>query len=318
MIATAIRSSDGVGARAYARGMRRFAALVIASAPACGFTSMSPATGDDMPANDAPLPGRDAVAGDAPGTLDGNTACVPASSHDEDGDGVADSCDPCPQIAHEAATDTDGDHLPDACDPRPAIAGDYLVKFFGFDAGGPDLAGLGWMAAAGSLATWTHTGDDLVVDIDSGTLIVEWATGIKNHTIDVGFDVRSHPTTAGRHQCFFDALINASTNADSYIAGGFYYDANATNGRELFDYDHARSGNNGFLPLAESQVAPPTPGATYRMGLVSTTTQPSYYSTSSAAPIALTFADARHANEHVGLRTQNASTTIHWVAVYGY
>jgi hypothetical protein len=44
--------------------------------------------------------------------------CVPVGTHDEDGDGVVDSCDVCPHLADVAQTDTDGDRVGDACDPE--------------------------------------------------------------------------------------------------------------------------------------------------------------------------------------------------------
>lgn len=47
-------------------------------------------------------------------------APCPGGTHDEDGDLLADACDPCP---HLAGTDVDADHdgVGDACDPEPAM-----------------------------------------------------------------------------------------------------------------------------------------------------------------------------------------------------
>ena len=47
-----------------------------------------------------------------------STVCAPQSMHDEDADGVVDSCDVCPHIAG-AQTDSDGDGVGDACDVDP-------------------------------------------------------------------------------------------------------------------------------------------------------------------------------------------------------
>ena len=54
--------------------------------------------------------------------------CVPLTAHDEDGDGVADSCDVCPHIAG-AHTDRDGDGVGDACDLQPENPRQRIVVF---------------------------------------------------------------------------------------------------------------------------------------------------------------------------------------------
>jgi hypothetical protein len=42
--------------------------------------------------------------------------CPPTIIHDEDNDGLDDSCDGCPTVMDNPPTDSDGDGLPDACD----------------------------------------------------------------------------------------------------------------------------------------------------------------------------------------------------------
>lgn len=54
--------------------------------------------------------------------------CTPVSPHDEDDDGVADSCDVCPHIGG-AQLDSDGDRVGDACDPDPASPKQRIVVF---------------------------------------------------------------------------------------------------------------------------------------------------------------------------------------------
>jgi hypothetical protein len=76
------------------------------------------------------------------------------ASPDEDGDGLRDACDPCPQIADPMPADSDADHLGDACDPAPTKPADCQSRrFFG-------LKSLeGWEAE--SVTGWTF-------DLDAG------------------------------------------------------------------------------------------------------------------------------------------------------
>lgn len=55
--------------------------------------------------------------------------CVTPAGHDEDADGVDDSCDGCPHIPDPLQPDGDGDGVDDACDPRPTLSGDSITFF---------------------------------------------------------------------------------------------------------------------------------------------------------------------------------------------
>jgi hypothetical protein len=78
--------------------------------------------------------GRLGFGTEVPDAADANvdaTACVaPAGDNDDDGDGVADTCDTCPHVVG-AQLDSDGDGVGDVCDPR-ATATETIEKFVTF------------------------------------------------------------------------------------------------------------------------------------------------------------------------------------------
>lgn len=87
--------------------------------------------------------------GDDAGPNDGVTVDLPSLVDDEDGDGLADSVDPCPISANNDVLG-DGDTVGDACEP---IAGgdDTLIRFEGFHAGTAP-------AGAQLMGNWTFSG----------------------------------------------------------------------------------------------------------------------------------------------------------------
>src|SRR5512140_1757804 len=104
--------------------------------------------------------------------------------HDEDGDGVDDAVDPCPQIANETTTDKDGDHVSADCDPDDQVGG-TKVAFFAFDdtfpPAGISLDGDGISTQAGTIdfGTLTRFSSLTTTDITDATTV----------TIDVGFEI---------------------------------------------------------------------------------------------------------------------------------
>jgi hypothetical protein len=84
----------------------------------------------------------------------GMRAC---NTHDEDGDGVPDSCDNCPMFYNPDQADISesstslqfADGVGDACDLRPGLAGDKIVDFFPFAS--PDEANL-WVGSGWTIA----------------------------------------------------------------------------------------------------------------------------------------------------------------------
>ncbi len=92
-------------------------------------------------------------------------ACSELTTHDEDGDGVVDTCDSCPGIGNplqEDVRETEAGALPDgvgdACDPRPTVSGDHVERFLAFTE--PSSIS-DWESFGG---TWTIDGEHLVFD----------------------------------------------------------------------------------------------------------------------------------------------------------
>jgi hypothetical protein len=160
---------------------------------------------------DAGTPGSDAtkapdvidvkttVDADAGGTRD--AACVGTTMHDEDGDGVVDSCDNCPSVANANQSDTGeqnaggvADGVGDACDPRPAAGGDSILLFDPFTSGqiGGDwqVNGGTWQAGADTIAE-TATGNAQELDRVS-------FANINDYLVETQVTLDALPTTDSR------------------------------------------------------------------------------------------------------------------------
>jgi hypothetical protein len=95
---------------------------------------------------------------------DAPPSCAALTSHDEDGDGVVDSCDKCPGIPDDQA-DSDGDGVGDACDPSPGV--DHIALFESFAEPG---AGSGWTIQGGP---WGFNDDAAIYTILSNAAPAE-------------------------------------------------------------------------------------------------------------------------------------------------
>jgi hypothetical protein len=166
------------------RPMRRRLALV----PALLVAACNPVFGLD------PTTLRDAgLASDA----DGTCATAPTGLPDEDGDGVRDACDPCPQLDERGAGsgDEDGDGVRDGCDPRPG-ARDQLHAFLGF----ADLERPGELAyriddlSAGQ-ADWSTIDGDLRISplAPDSDALAELAVGRATVTVDTIYRLERDP-----------------------------------------------------------------------------------------------------------------------------
>lgn len=132
---------------------------------------------------------------------------------DEDRDGLADSCDPCPPHGDpDADADADGDGVGDACDPNPSTPGDRIVVFEGFHGGVP--------ASWNRPGTWMAAGDDVVISADNDTF--RW---LSLETQSVKQTVTASVTIAGTNSGSFQmvgVVDNQRPGSDSAIACGVY------------------------------------------------------------------------------------------------
>jgi hypothetical protein len=176
---------------------------------------------------------RTHVAADAGGDA-GPDALACAIGHDEDGDGVDDGCDVCPQIADPLQIDGDGDGIGDACDPNPADPNDVLVFFDSFATPTP------WVSLRGA---WQQQGDAFaqqdatVVGLASRTLPDPTAADLTidmTFTIDANLPIQTGETVAVRGIGVW------------FVASGF---APATD-------------PSGYLCLVYDDIASPTPPTT--------------------------------------------------------
>jgi hypothetical protein len=116
-------------------------------------------------------------------TARGADAAVDAiTGHDEDGDGIPDSFDPCPWVAGDM-TDSDGDGVGDACDPDPGQH-DTLVLFAPLTADLP-------VPFSDGIGSWTQRADTLY--LNDGSVANTIAPILDRTVVEVGFDVKSLP-----------------------------------------------------------------------------------------------------------------------------
>lgn len=97
----------------------------------------------------------DAAPRDEGGAEDAVSSCE-AGAHDEDGDGIADECDVCPEVADPGQSDADGDGIGDACEfPGDPGRASERVAFL------PFTESAGWVAEYGE---WWRRDDMLGQD----------------------------------------------------------------------------------------------------------------------------------------------------------
>jgi hypothetical protein len=254
--------------------------------------------------------------GDAPADAAG---C--AIGHDEDGDGVDDGCDVCPQIADPAQADGDGDGVGDACDPNPTDPHDTLVLFDSFAVPAP------WQPVRG---TW-NVQDDALVQSDLSVATDAVATravpdpAAKELTVDVTFTIDTWapkgPTDPAAYRgagVFFVASgATSTTDPIGYLFDVFEDIAAATPVSYVGLY---RIDPSGAPVLSSNTFADHVPqGVQGRFRVRHTATVVPELCDVALPPITteLPSADASYTTGGIGLRTMSTAVHFQSVTVYG-
>lgn len=197
--------------------MSRAVALLFVAG--CGRIGFEPSVTDGATADVAP---------------DTSKVCTPVG-HDEDDDGIDDTCDVCPHLADAEQQDTDGDLVGDACDPQPAISRQRIVLFEPFK----DLTG--WMRSSNEVAT----GDELILDASAGGVKAVFRSYTPaTDLFEIG--VKTQLVAPGGQAL---VMINLDTGST-----GNYFCEIYDNGSALLQYTYTIDGINyvhpGISPLA--------------------------------------------------------------------
>lgn len=158
-------------------------------------------------------------------------SCEQRTMHDEDRDGIVDSCDVCPGVADPMQQDSDGDGVGDACDPG-ATTRDDLVWFESFAETASPSA---WHIASGA---WTFDGESLAygsLGVASYSTVDAMVRPAPPYTVEVGVTIDNISAQASalsifgdddvpcgvlRHDVTFDDVVRVeqtskSTNTES-------------------------------------------------------------------------------------------------------
>jgi hypothetical protein len=106
---------------------------------------------------DAPMFDAGPMDNDGDGVTNASDNCPQMANndqHDEDNDSIGDACDNCPHVANaNQAAAMDNDSVGDVCDPYPTMGGDSIVRFLPMHVTPPMISTLG---------TWQQMNDDYV------------------------------------------------------------------------------------------------------------------------------------------------------------
>ncbi|HEY4058398.1 MAG TPA: hypothetical protein VGM39_17415 [Kofleriaceae bacterium] len=152
-------------------------------------------------------------------------------THDEDGDGVMDGCDDCPQESDPAQADADFDGVGDVCDPHISNPGDAIAFFDPFTSQDP-----GWVVNRPALATWD--GDSVTLDSRNDSLDMERVLALDGDSVSIRGTLIDH---AGQQEQI--AIMNYSSTGgwvycelyeDTSAAGSDKYSLTQTVDRAVF------------------------------------------------------------------------------------
>jgi hypothetical protein len=95
------------------------------------------------------------------------------AGHDEDGDGIPDASDLCPEIA-STNVDSDGDGVGDECDPSVFVLGDRITVFGTMQTGdNPFVDTTGWTQEDDAIANNVVGSSELVISRTLGTVYLD-------------------------------------------------------------------------------------------------------------------------------------------------
>ena len=165
-------------------------AVVCLSLVACGRSGFDPRTAKDAPPSNLDAP---------PG-------------HDEDGDGVADAMDNCPQLANTDQADLDGDGVGDACDPEPTVPRQSIALFAAMTGPDPSFAlDAGWTYAADA---WHFAGA-------TGVGHIHHAMALANVDVWIELDVTARAASATT----FEISTSIGDDTAPFFYGELYEDS---------------------------------------------------------------------------------------------
>jgi len=294
--------------------MRTMLLIVLAGVTACGFQSPgSPAGGNSNSEPDAPQGNPAPDDDDGDGVLNADDNCPQVANPDqfnEDGDATGDACDPCPQLAAAADdADRDGDGIGDGCDPRPDSPGDKLVYWNGFHVSGSGLpAGLSQIH--GSSQLWSVANDQLVFSRNGDDWnIVAFDTAAKSHTTDATFEIiTSYPVTTGSAAAAGVAVdVEGKDNDVSECQA-----RTDAQGRELWYWNG--KGGGQWNQLRTTSIA--TPNDIYRVVLHRTTTDLTCTTIRNGATTSLDFPSNSAQRTRAGLFVRNVDVRFRYLAIY--
>lgn len=307
-------SRDRGGIVATMLRMRTMLSIVLAGVTACGFQSPG-ASGDgnsnSMP--DAPQgnPADDDDDGDGvPNAADNCPQVANPDQFNEDGDARGDACDPCPQLAAPTDdADRDGDGIGDGCDPRPDQPGDKLVYWNGFHVPGNGLpAGLSQIH--GSAQQWSVVNDQLVFTRNGDDWnIPAFDTGAKSHTTDASFEIITSYAVTPPSAAAAGVAVDVASNDDDVSECQARTDVQA---RELWYWNGRPGGTWNELKATAAM----TPNDTYRAVLHRTTAALTCATTRNGTTASLD-TQVKSANRTLaGLFVRNLDVRFNYLAIY--
>jgi hypothetical protein len=154
-------------------------------------------------------------------TLDAAADGVVATGHDEDGDGIPDSQDPCPHVAG-TTLDSDNDGVGDDCDPNPTTPTEHWVKFATMQTG--DIA-------FDDISGFVQEADSIRAPSDAAPYITLPVTKVR---IDMGWTVHAVVGT-GQHQVAFG--VDENTGTPEYYFAELNQAIGGTHDAAIYQYD---------------------------------------------------------------------------------